>query len=165
MLADKGSNYRVKLFIYSDLALCPDDAMSNITSSFDMESNGWFVDVDYTNTNIEARICSWFPTYRSACGVDTFFGYKRINQVGTVSYTFKGSGNIALNIGNCYNQGFVVIYLNNVIKTYLKGGEYTKFEFEYKKDDELLITESGIAIIKLSNISVSCFGKFDNDFS
>ena len=139
--------------------------MRNVRSSFDMESNGWFVDVNYSNTNIEARICSWFPTYRAACGVDTFFGYKRANQVGAVSYIFKGSGNIALIIGNCYNQGFVVIYLNNVIQTYLKGGEYTKFEFEYKKDDVLLITESGIAIIKLSNISVSCFGKLDYNFS
>ena len=139
--------------------------MRNIGSSFDMESNGWFVDVDHTNTNIEARICSWFPTYRAACGVDTFFGYKRINQVGVVSYTFKGSGNIALNIGNCYNEGFVEIYLNNVRHTYLKGGEYTKLEFKYKKDDQLLITESGIAIIKLSNISVSCFGKLDYNFS
>ena len=130
-----------------------------------MESNGWLVDVDHSNTNIDPRTESWFPHYREACGLDTFFGYKATNQVGTVSYTFKGSGNITLNIGNCHNQGFVVIYVNNVIRTYLKGGEYTKFEFRHKKDDVLLITESGIGIIKLSNISASCFGKLDNILS
>ena len=129
-----------------------------------MESNGWFVDVDYSNTNIEAGICSWFPTYREACGVDTFFGYKRINQVGTVSYTFKGSGNITLTIGNCYYDGLIDIFLNNDRLTYLKGGHFTRLEFKHKKGEKLLITESGIAIIKLSNIRVSCFGKPNNDF-
>ena len=145
--------------------MCPDDAMSNITSSFDMESNGWFVDVDYSNTNIEAGICSWFSTYRTTCRVDTFFGYKRNNQVGTVSYIFKGSGNISLTIGNCYHLGFIDIFLNNERLSYLKGRRFMKLKFKHKQGDKLLITESGIAIIKLSKIRVSCFGKPNKDFS
>ena len=129
-----------------------------------MKSSGWVVNVDYSNTHIQPGMSSWFPHYSTVCGIDTFFGYKRNNEVGTVSYTFKGFGMATINIGNCY-KGFVAIYVNNVRRTYFEGGQFTNFEFKYKKGDVLLITESGIAIIKLSNVLVSCFGKYDTHLS
>ena len=138
--------------------------MSNIKSSLDMKSNGWFVNVDYSNTHIERGMSSWFPDYSTACGIDTFFGYKRNNELGTVSYTFRGYGKITLNIGNCY-KGFVSVFVNNVRLTYIKGREFTKFEFQYKRGDVLLISEYGIAMIKLRNIYLSCMGKYDTDLS
>ena len=147
-------------FILSNLVLCLDDTMGNITSSADMKRHGWKVHVDYSNTNIEPGMETWFSNYRDACGVDTFFGYRRNDKRGAVSYTFRGYGKATLNVGNCLSQGRVDIYLNNVRQTFLRGGQYTSFVFNYKKGDVLLITEVSIGIIKITEIDVSCHGKF-----
>ena len=76
---------------------------------------------------------TWFSNYRDACGVDTFFGYRRNDKRGAVSYTFKGYGKATLNVGNCLSQGRVDIYLNNVRQTFLRGRQYTSFVFNYKR--------------------------------
>ena len=146
-------------FILSNLVLCLDDTMGIITSSADMKRHGWKVHVDYSNTNIEPGMETWFSNYRDACGVDTFFGYRRNDKRGAVSYTFRGYGKATLNVGNCLSQGRVDIYLNNVRQTFLRGGQYTSFVFNYKKGDVLLITEVGIGIIKITEIDISCHGK------
>ena len=125
-------------FILSNLVLCLDDTMGNITSSADMKRHGWKVHVDYSNTNIEPGMETWFSNYRDACGVDTFFGYRRNDKRGAVSYTFRGYGKATLNVGNCLSQGRVDIYLNNVRQTFLRGGQYTSFVFNYKKSSSNL---------------------------
>ena len=72
---------------------------------------------------------------------------------GTISTTLKGCGLAKVNVGNCFGDGFILVYLDEV-----KIGEVPKtsnyeFTFNYKEGSVLKIDSTGW-IARFSNFEV-----------
>ena len=120
-----------------------------------MMKNGWKVDVMYSNTD------DWSSEYPVNCGNQTFYGYHGDHRVGSVSATFKGSGNATLIFGNCYKTGFVEVLLNNKRLEQANQEKYKTIAFTYQRGDVIKIREVNTAIIKLYYFGISgCEGRF-----
>ena len=127
-----------------------------------MESNGWKINIDNSNTDDRntntdnARIC----------GKSTFYGYfgndkGKPDNVGEVTATFRGSGKARLMFGNCYHSGYVKVKLNGKLLSTAAASTLEKeITFDYKKQDVLKIQEFDVAIIKLNYLLLTCNGKF-----
>ena len=117
-----------------------------LISKAQMEDYGWNVEVDYHNVGDKNK------ENQRNCGVDTFYGYKGGNRVGSVSAAFKGSGKGLLQYGNCYKTGFVVVSLNDIeidrTKANAASGYSIYVSFQYKRGDVIKIEEQESAIIK-----------------
>ena len=120
-----------------------------------MIRNGWKVDVGYSSTN------DWSTEYSMNCGTQTFYGYHGDHKVGSVSATFKGTGNATLIFGNCYKEGFVEVLLNNEQLEQANQEKYKTIAFNYNPGDVLKIREVNTAIIKLYYFGITgCEGNF-----
>ena len=142
------------LFTIPSYTECIDIALGDISSDSTMMKNGWNVDIEYSNTK------DWSQDYLVNCGTQTFYGYHGDQKVGSVSATFKGSGNATLIFGNCYKEGFVEVLLNEEQLKQANQEKYKTVAFSYKRGDTIKIREVNTAIMKLYYFGITgCEGR------
>ena len=125
---------------------CKDAALGNLTSRPVMEANGWVFNVTHSDQE-------WS---KERCGHKTWFGLSSMLDVGSVSTTFKGSGNATLGFGNCWNSYKVTVSLDGEELARATGNQLEEtVSFNFTKDSEIKIEEDG-SIIKLNYLNVSC---------
>ena len=113
-----------------------------------MEKGGWVFNVDSSKNRY----------WEGRCGKDTWYGLTSGAANGYVQATFDGSGKGTLNYGNCYEYGWVRVYLNNVMISQANANIKNKMvDFQFSKGDVLKIAEAGI--IKLNSLKIDCRGK------
>ena len=116
-----------------------------------MTQAGWVLDVDPL---------PWAHGHSKYCDLSTFWGYKKLKPVGTVSTVFKSSGSATLNFGNCYSSGVTNAYLNRkLISSAGANQEFKVVDFAYKQEDELKLEEVNTGIIKINALQLTCKGK------
>lgn len=130
---------------------CPatvDFQLTDLSSTSQMESNGWSFDTNYDATN-------W--NQAEACNVhDTWYGFKSPGD-GTVTATFTGSGSATLDYGNCWTQGYVSVYLNGELKDGASPNTPSKIiTFNFSPNDVLVLEETGECVIKLNSLELGC---------
>ena len=113
-----------------------------------MEKNGWILNVDYSNGQ------DWDKTHAQNCSNDTFYGYKEGSFVGNASITFEGSGKGILSYGNCYNTGYVVVFINGIELGRSYSNSRDLITFQYLGGETLSIKEVGTGIIKLYSLDL-----------
>ena len=114
-----------------------------------MVSNGWNVDIDYSNGN--DSLGSGID-----CLSNTFYGYNTDYRSGIVSATFRGSGTGVLSYENCFKFGYILVLLNGVemgscYGTYDRYGRTGRCEVtvRYRNGDVLNIESSYKGIMQL----------------
>ena len=117
---------------------------------------GWTLDVTHGSWKSDDIPMA---TGSGVCSDGTsWFGWKYQDEVGSISYIFKGNGKAILNYGNCFHQGFVVAHqFNNqqvVSAKVVKAFEFQQFQFEFENDDVLKISELKAAIIQFDNLAI-----------
>ena len=127
--------------------------LSELSSKSVMVKNGWNVDVDYSNGN------DWNDVHEKNCSVDTFYGYRGGDIVGSVSAILQGSGKGVLSYGNCYNSGYVMVSLNGVELDRSSANSHGFISFQYRNGDSLKIEEFDTAIIKLNKLVLTATSK------
>ena len=133
---------------------CIDIALGDVSSDSTMMKNGWNVDIEHSNTK------DWSQDYLVNCGTHSFYGYHGAQKVGSVSATFKGSGNATLIFGNCYKEGFVEVLLNEEQLKQANQEKYKTVAFSYRRGDILKIRGVNIAIMKLYYFGITgCEGR------
>ena len=118
-----------------------------------MESNGWeFYRIDHYNMQDNHGTCMTSPK--------TWYGYCGDSCWGGVKAVFQTSGSAELGYGNCYNAGFVRVYLNQKFKSKAAANQKSvTVAFQYNKGDYLEIRDDPDSIIKLNSLTIKC-GKY-----
>ena len=123
-------------------------------SKEEMETNGWEVSATAGYPSEANNVCM-------AGG--TWYGFTGGSTIGSISATFIGSGRATLDFGNCYNNGLVTVYVNEIevaraSETY---PEITSVQatFDFTPGDVLRISED-FAIIKLNSLHITCSGRY-----
>ena len=93
------------------------------------------------------------------CGLDTFWGYNYGNDVGKISYIFKGDGKATLDFGNCHTKGTTKVYLNKDRIGSATRIENKQINFTYTPGDTLRIEEVNMGIFIIRALKISCNGK------
>ena len=117
-----------------------------------MEANGWTINADGDNHHCPAQIIlQHCLEILDTCGSDTFYGLMDGDgKIASVSATFKGIGRITISFGNCWDDGEVVMYLNDEVQASASGNKREEIiNLPYKTGDVLEIKGVGGAIIKL----------------
>ena len=83
------------------LSDCVDRQLGILTSKDEMQNHGWKINVAHFNTG-----------WGKDCSEHLLYGFKKGNDMGSMSARFEGSGFANLTFGNCYYEGTVTIYLN-----------------------------------------------------
>ena len=87
-----------------------------------------------------------------------WFGWSYMGDVGTVSTTLQGSGEIRLDFGNCWSSGVVKVYLNSREVANADRNTPSKIvSFSFKDGDLLEMKDTGDnSIIAINDISFIC---------
>ena len=112
------------------------------------------------------------PTFNNTCGrTNTWYGDGGLFVWAQAS--FKGSGTAMLDYGNCNNVGKIKVEttvcwedlldltqcsLKQISESNTKDSS-NKVSFEFTPNQNLKITSSGNAIIKINSLDISCIGK------
>ena len=126
-----------------------------------MEANGWVF--ENLTSNISHCMPSISPVHRKCGGKNGthWYGWGCGNNVGSISTSLKGSGTVSLHYGNCWNEGNVIVYLNNVEISRSSPGTSQVYRIPYNDGNELkIMDENGNAIIKIVDITFTCKGKY-----
>ena len=109
------------------------------------------------------------------CGSQAkWYGWSAHSHVGTLSATLKGTGEVTIDFGNCWDAGVVKVYLDaKVVGAALAGTNGVKATFSFTPGQVLKIKEeSGNAVISLNSINFKCYGdilsksiNFETNFS
>ena len=133
-------------------ARCPDQKLENVKNKKEMSLAGW--NLNGVRTTIEER-----GKGTRICGLDTFWGYNYGNDVGKISYIFKGHGNALLSFGNCHTKGKTQVYLNKDRIGTATRIENKQISFTYAPGDTLTIKEKNMGIFIIRALKISCNGK------
>ena len=135
--------------------------LTDIISRESMEANGWIFE------NLTSNISLCMPSISSVhekCGGENgthWYGWGCGNNVGSISTTLIGSGTVSLHYGNCWNEGNVIVYLDNVEISHSSPGTSQMYRIPYNDGNELKIMDvNGNAIIKIVDITFTCKGKY-----
>ena len=128
-----------------------------------MEINGWNInditaDEQYCMVNDpESAIeCHSSPSW---------YGWGCESSSGKLSTTLKGSGIMNIQYGNCWDGGYVKVYVNDILQDSAVGHKYKETSFEYDEGTTVSITdEEGYAAIKLISVSFACKGKYHTSY-
>ena len=135
---------------------CVDESLGILTTKYDMESNGWKL-INITNP--------FMQYYHSSCETSpsTWYGFCGGHCIGTVQAIFQKSGTAQLGFGNCNSVGSVDVFLNgSSIARAIRSNKNATITFQFKRGDVVEISESPVAIIKLSFFNIKCKGKSKN---
>ena len=122
-----------------------------------MASNGWKFDLTHDGS-------AQTDTYKRA-GVkcrSKWYGWSTHSFVGTLSAILNGTGEVAMEFGNCWNDGNVNVYLNSkLIATATEGTPSVNKSFSFTPGALLEIKdEDGNAVMALNSITFSCNGTY-----
>ena len=135
------------------MTACTDAPLSEVASKETMENNGWALDV--TNHNTISNFAS--------CDQYTFYGSKTDTTSAYAVTKFRGTGGALLDVGNCWNSGFVSIMINNKPITMVRAGQREEIKFNYQKGDVLTIKTVSLqtpAIIAIYSFEVTDWGMY-----
>ena len=116
-----------------------------------MENNGWVFDVTYHNT----------INNFASCDQTTFYGSKSDTTSAYAVTKFRGTGGALIEVGNCWNTGFVSILLNNKLITMIRSGRREEIKFNYRAGDVLTIKTVSLqtpAIMAVYSFEVTDWG-------
>ena len=131
--------------IKADVNKDVDKSIGDFSSPEVMRKNGWKIDA----------VFQYDPRYLRICGNETWYGYNFNHAVGSVKIAFLGNGKATLNFGNCFTNGFVIVYLNDQeISRANRNVRSKEVKFNFSKRDVLTIKELNIAIIKLNSLKI-----------
>ena len=88
------------------------------------------------------------------CSNASWFGWKGGNGVGSISTTLHGNGKAILEFGNCYTNGKVVAYKNDVEFASVGASATVKVEFEFHGGDVIKMSELNTAIIQFNDLEI-----------
>ena len=74
-----------------------------------MRSNGWEVNTMYDKNSRSINACN------NKFNDENFYGWSVGDDVAELSYTFSGDGEYSIEFGNCWTEGAVMLYYNDVI--------------------------------------------------
>merc|ERR1719197_1534976 len=112
-----------------------------------MRSNGWVIDIQYYNQDLDPQ-CSTGSN---------FYGWNIQNNVGTLSATLSGQGTATLRFGNCWNAGTVKAYLNDALIDSASPNSQKTVQFSFTDGSSLkLKDENGNSVIQLNGIEFAC---------
>ena len=115
-----------------------------------MELGGW----QFSPSNILHK----YSPYAGLCATMSDTWYGTVSGTASASATFKGSGSVELDYGNCYTSGAVTVYKNGVqISQAAASQNSVQATFTFVPGDVLRIEES-LGIIKINSIAVACTG-------
>ena len=99
------------LYILGRISTCSQelDALSELSSSAVMKNAGWNLDVTVWQ-NDQADLLDKCRRGKN------WFGYSAQPAVGNLSTSLRGSGEVTLDFGNCWDAGEVKVYLNDIEK-------------------------------------------------
>ena len=134
------------------------DLLTNINGgTISMIRNGWKFDFTHDGSILSDN----YKQVGKKCAKGAkWYGWSDHSHVGTLVAVLKGSGEVTLSFGNCWDSGKVNVYLdtalmatappksNNVVKTF----SFTPGSVLRIKD------EDGNAVVRLNYIQFSCYG-------
>ena len=134
------------------------DLLTNIDGgTISMIRNGWKFDFTHDGSILSDN----YKQVGTKCAKGAkWYGWSDHSHVGTLVAVLKGSGEVTLSFGNCWDSGKVNVYLdtalmatapadsNNVVKTF----SFTPGSVLRIKD------EDGNAVVRLNYIQFSCYG-------
>ena len=87
-----------------------------------------------------------------------WFGWSPYDKVGTVSTTLKGSGEVTLDFGNCWDSGEVKVYLNDELVASAQKNTPSKIvSFKFRNGDILKLKDEGPnSTIAINDIKFTC---------
>ena len=116
-----------------------------------MKQNGWQFDFSYNTGD--------YNFVATRCGLQAkWIGWSQATQVGTLSATLKGTGQVTVDFGNCWDAGTVKLYLDdNLISTAPVGSKSVVTTLSFTTDSVLkLRDEDGNSVIRLNSITFKC---------
>ena len=123
-----------------------------------MEANGWRFDFTHDGSD---RNDNTYKQVGLQCGPQAkWYGWSEHSSVGTLSAILKGSGEVTIDFGNCWQEGNVKLYLDSAListapsetKSITKSVSFTHGSVLKIKD------EDGNAVISLNSITFNCKG-------
>ena len=139
-------------FIMKLFADCSDAPLSHLSSKSTMEDNGWVVDATFHSLTSNIATCS----------ANTFYGWSTGSNIAQAVTKFRGNGGAKLLFGNCYNSGFVSVYLNDIQIGYVYSQGSDIVKFNYRKGDVISIKAHSVqasAILALYSLEITDWGK------
>ena len=133
------------------MTACTDASLNKVASKETMENNGWVVDVSFHNT----------VSNYATCDQSTFYGLKSDTSAAQVVTKFRGTGGAKLEVGNCWNSGFVSILMNDRLITMLRGNSREVIKLTYQTGDVLTIKTVSLqtsAILAIYSFEVTDWG-------
>ena len=83
----------------------------------------------------------------------SWFGYSYLkNDDSSISTTLNGKGKAILKFGNCWKNGIVIVYKNDVELKSVGAKSEDNVEFDFEDGDVLKITEKGNGIIQFNDL-------------
>ena len=127
-----------------------------------MEANGWRFDFTHDGSNWNDN------TYKQVglkCGPQAkWYGWSEHSNGGTLSAILKGSGEVTIEFGNCWQEGNVKLYLDSaLISTAPSETKSITKSFSFTHGSMLKIKdEDGNAVVSLNSITFNCEGMLDD---
>ena len=131
--------------------------LSLIGDKLFMVQHGWQFDFTHDGSIINDN----YKNVGKKCGPQAkWYGWSAHSHVGTLSATLKGSGEVTIDFGNCWDQGRVEVYLDAIkIATAVPGEKSKRISYSFTPGSVLSIRdEAGNSVIMLNAISFKCYG-------
>ena len=123
-----------------------------------MKQNGWQFDFTFNAGDWNA--------VGTKCGEQAkWYGWSQEEQVGTLSVTLEGTGQVTIDFGNCWDAGTVQLYMNDdVISTAPAGSKSVVKTISFAPDSILKLRDEGVnSVISLNSVTFQCDdGKIKN---
>ena len=137
--------------------------LSAIGNKLFMVQHGWQFDFTHDGSILSDN----YKNVGKKCGPQAkWYGWSAHSHVGTLSATLKGSGEVTINFGNCWDQGVVKVYLDaNVVGIASVGEKSKQISVSFTPGSVLSFKdESGNAVIMLNSIAFKCYGMIFKQF-
>ena len=137
--------------------------LSAIGNKLFMVQHGWQFDFTHDGSILSDN----YKNVGKKCGPQAkWYGWSAHSHVGTLSATLKGSGEVTINFGNCWDQGVVKVYLDaNVVGIASVGEKSKQISVSFTPGSVLSFKdESGNAVIMLNSITFKCYGMIFKQF-
>ena len=123
-----------------------------------MKENGWQFDFSFNS--------DYLDFVGKKCGEQAkWYGWSSGYQVGTISATLQGTGQVTIDYGNCWDKGTVKLYMDDgVISTAAVGSRSVKKTISFSPGSVLkLKDEDDNSVISLNSVTFQCdVGKIGN---
>ena len=131
--------------------------LSILGSKIFMIQHGWQFDFTHDGSVLSDN----YKNVGKKCGPRAkWYGWSAHSHVGTLSATLKGTGELTIDFGNCWDEGQVKIYLDAKLVDYANAGSKSvTTTFSFTPGSVLKIRdETGNAVIMLNSITFKCYG-------